>query len=94
MDYRAGVARPRLERKVRGSSPFNPTMSKNVRQGDNDEFAKKVIGLKLADAKLIYDDIRIRVADGHSLLGTADFHAFRMNVEVRNGIIVKVLGYG
>lgn len=53
----------------------------------------RLLGLDLSQAQLIYPNIRVVVRDGYRLLVTEDFRPLRINVETRNGIIIRIDGY-
>ena len=53
------------------------------------------IGLTVEDAQKQYSGyIRVRVKDGQGLMGTCDWVANRLNVETKDGKIVKIKGLG
>jgi hypothetical protein len=56
-------------------------------------YARFLIGRTVPDAKRIYPDIRVVVRDGQQLPVTMDYRPDRINVETRNGVITKVVGF-
>lgn len=54
---------------------------------------EELIGMTLAEASLV-GDIRVLVQDGQGSAVTADFVRDRINVEVTQGRISKVVGRG
>ena len=58
----------------------------------------QLIGLTIEQARTVAAEnkrsIRIRREDGKSYIGTDDFDGERINVEVREGRVVEVLGVG
>lgn len=54
-----------------------------------------LIGLTLEEAeKISGKDIRPRKVDGKSMVGTVDYRLTRLNVEIENNKITKILGLG
>lgn len=59
---------------------------------------EKLIGMTPSKARQSLEEegksLRVRVKDGQHLIGTCDFNTDRLNVEIKNNTIVKVLGFG
>lgn len=55
---------------------------------------KQIIGLTVAEARKYYKNIRIVEENGARLVVTRDYRLNRLNVAVRDGKIVEVLGMG
>jgi len=55
--------------------------------------ARIIINRSLPAAQQIYQNIRVVIRDGQRLVVTQDFRRDRINVETRNGIVIRVLGF-
>ena len=55
--------------------------------------SRRLIGKSLWEARRIYSNIRVVIANGRRLNVTKDFRPDRINVETRNNIITRILGY-
>lgn len=62
-------------------------------QRDLRRIANQIIGLNLYEARRIYPNIRPVVINGQQQIVTQDFRQDRINVETRNNIITRVLGF-
>jgi len=60
---------------------------------DQNRIRRLILGRSLFEARRIYSNIRVVRQDGRDLIVTRDFRRDRANVEVNNGIIVRVLGF-
>jgi len=54
---------------------------------------KKFIGMTVVEARELHSNVRVTRRDGVKLFGTMDFDPTRMNVETKNGKIVKILSW-
>ncbi|XWV25798.1 hypothetical protein QJ857_gp1290 [Tupanvirus soda lake] len=57
------------------------------------EIARLLIGRSLQEAQRIHPNIRVVVRDGQNLVITHDHRPDRINVETRNNIVVRILGF-
>ena len=58
-----------------------------------DIIAKLVVGRNIDNVKKIYPKIRVVINNGTSLIGVHSLDRERINVEVKNDIVVKTLGF-
>ncbi len=63
------------------------------RPQDPRKIAYRLIGLTVAQAQRIYPNIRVVIRDGQTQVVTQDYRTDRINVETRNGIIVRIVGF-
>lgn len=58
----------------------------------------KLINKSIAEARdyaeKIGMTIRVSKENGETLMGTCDYNTLRINVEIKNGIIIKILSIG
>jgi len=57
------------------------------------EIENLIIGKKYFEAIKIYDNLRIVKEDNKNIIFTLNYCKDRCNIEVKNGIIIKVNGY-
>lgn len=55
--------------------------------------SRSLIGKPINVARSIYPNVRVVVADGRQLPTTMDYNPRRINVETRNNIIIKIVGF-
>jgi hypothetical protein len=55
--------------------------------------ARLLIGKNILEAQRIYPNIRVVTRNGQSLPITKDYHPERINVEIKNNIIFRVVGF-
>lgn len=55
---------------------------------------QSLIGLTVDQARRYYNNIRVVIADGNHLPVTQDYRPDRINVETRNGIIIRIVSRG
>jgi hypothetical protein len=60
---------------------------------DPRRIARIILGKPIGQARRIYPNIRVVIRDGQQLMMTQDFQEDRINVEIRNGIIVRIVGF-
>jgi len=60
---------------------------------DQNRVRRLILGRSLIQARRVYSNIRVVRQDGLDLIVTRDFRRDRANVEVNNGIIIRVLGF-
>ncbi|ANB50827.1 hypothetical protein [Powai lake megavirus] len=60
---------------------------------DIDQFARALLGRHITEAQRIYPNTRVVRANGRDLPVTNDFRQDRINVETRNGIVVRIDGF-
>lgn len=66
-------------------------MKQKIRTSKDD--TKKYIGMTVVEARQIHDNVRVMIRNGEHLFGTLDFDPNRMNVETKDGKIVKILSW-
>ncbi|XWV24565.1 hypothetical protein QJ856_gp1226 [Tupanvirus deep ocean] len=57
------------------------------------DIARLLIGRTIQEAQRIYPNIRVVVRDGQHLIVTQDHRRDRINVETRNNVIIRILGF-
>ncbi len=60
---------------------------------DIGQFARALLGRHITEAQRIYPNTRVVRANGRDLPVTNDFRQDRINVETRNGIVVRIDGF-
>ena len=64
------------------------------RPGQNLNYiARLILGRQLQDALRIYSNIRVVIRDGQRLIVTQDYQRTRINVETRNNVIIRIVGF-
>ena len=64
------------------------------RPGQNLNYiARMILGRQLQDALRIYANIRVVIRDGQRLIVTQDYQQNRINVETRNNVIIRIVGF-
>lgn len=62
-------------------------------RGNLRQISRLLIGKHITEARRIYPNIRVVIRDGVDLPTTLDYRPERINVETRNGIIIRILGF-
>ena len=71
-----------------------PITRPSPRPGTNlNQIARLILGRNINDALRIYRNIRVVIRDGQHLIVTQDFRRDRINVETRNNIIIRIVGF-
>ena len=56
--------------------------------------ARRILNTPLNYAYRIYRNIRVVIRDGQNLPSTRDYDPWRINVETRNNIIIRIVSFG
>lgn len=76
------------------SCGLNPCRCYPPRQpSDLNSVATMLKGRHINTAVRIYNNIRVVIRDGENLMVTADYVQHRINVEISNNIIVRIVGF-